>query len=92
VSDVVRAVDFQESARRKETGALVFSGNGIVPGSRLGTAQLVDVVPTLLLLADFDLAADLPGDVDYDILEPELRERFHGVVATYEPQPGDPLQ
>ncbi|GJM44212.1 MAG: hypothetical protein DHS20C21_10540 [Gemmatimonadota bacterium] len=94
VADVVRNVDFQESAQRKETGALVYSGQGIVPGARLGTAQLVDIVPTLLLLNDFDLAADLPGNVTYDILDGEIRDRFRGVVATYELPPlGDsPLQ
>jgi Type I phosphodiesterase / nucleotide pyrophosphatase len=87
VSDVVRTVDFRESAQRKATGAIVFAGKGIAPGASFGRVQLVDVVPTLLVLSGLDLAADLPGDVTYGALEPSAKNRFPGVVATYEPQP-----
>jgi hypothetical protein len=84
VHEVVRAIDFQESARRKETGALVFWGKGVAPGADLGTAQLVDIVPTMLLLSGLELAADLPGDVAYGALDESRRNSFPGVVATYE--------
>lgn len=84
VSDVVRTVDFRESAQRKETGAIVMEGRGILPGAEFGRIQLVDVVPTLLVLAGFELAADLPGDVATAALEESRRNRFPGMVATYE--------
>ncbi len=84
VEEVIRSVDFQESARRKETGALVFWGDGVAPGADLGTAQLVDIVPTVLMLNGLELAADLPGDVAYGALHEDRRQEFPRFVATYE--------
>lgn len=88
ISEVVRLVDLQESAQMKETGALVLAGQGVEPNTRVGTAELVDIVPTLLMLTGLDLATDLPGDVVYEALEESHRNRFPGVVATYEPMDG----
>jgi len=86
VTEVVRTVDFRESAQRKATGAIVLAGKGVAPGGAgFGRVQLVDIVPTLLVLCGMDLAADLPGDVAYGALDPSIRDTFPGVVATYEP-------
>jgi hypothetical protein len=84
VADAIRAVEFQESAQMKETGALVIAGRGIVPGRRFEGASLLDIVPTLLVLNGLDLAADLPGDVIYAALADEYRDIIPGFVATYE--------
>ncbi|MGH2571735.1 MAG: alkaline phosphatase family protein [bacterium] len=84
VSEAIRAVEFQESAQMKETGALVIAGKGVVPGRRFEGASLLDIVPTLLVLNGLDLAADLPGDVIYAALSDEYRDIIPGFVATYE--------
>jgi arylsulfatase A-like enzyme len=84
LASIVRAVEFQESAQMKETGALVMSGKGVTPGRRIEKAHLLDLVPTVLVLTGLDLAADLPGDVIHEALEPNLRDRIPGVVATYD--------
>jgi hypothetical protein len=84
VREIVRAVKMQESAQPAETGALVLAGRGVEPGRRFEGAHLLDLVPTLLVLEGLDLAADLPGDVIADALDPSLRDRIPGVVATYD--------
>ncbi len=84
VSEIVRTVEFQESARLRETGALVMCGRGVEPGSRFDGAHLLDLVPTLLVLSELDIAADLPGDVIHAALDSSLRDRIPGVVATYD--------
>jgi hypothetical protein len=84
VSEIVRAVDFDESGQVTETGTLVLAGKGVYPGRRFEGASLLDLVPTLLVLNGFDLAADLAGDVIKDALDEELGHRIPGVIATYE--------
>jgi hypothetical protein len=84
VSEVIRTVEFQESSEITETGTLVLNGDGIQPGRRLDGANLLDLVPTLLVLNGLDLAADLAGDVIDDALAEHVRNRIPGVVATYE--------
>jgi hypothetical protein len=84
VGEAIRAVELQESAQMKETGALVIAGNGVVPGRQFEGASLLDIVPTLLVLNGLDLAADLPGDVIYAALEDSYRDTIPGFVATYE--------
>jgi hypothetical protein len=84
VSEVVRDVEFQESAQMRGTGALVLRGEGVEPGTRFEQASALDLVPTLLVLTGLDLAADLPGDVIETALEESLRRKIPGVVATYE--------
>jgi hypothetical protein len=84
VADAIRAVEFQESAQMKETGALVIAGKGVVPGRRFEGASLLDIVPTLLVLNGLDLAGDLPGDVIYAALDDERRDIIPGFIATYE--------
>ena len=81
--DVVRTVEFQESARMKETGALVMAGSGVLPG-RFDDASLIDLVPTLLVLNGLDLALDLPGEVIDGILPDSVHDRIPGFVATYD--------
>ena len=84
VPEVLRAVEFPESAQLEETGALVMTGTGVEPGRHLEGANLLDLVPTLLVLNGLDLAADLPGEVIRSALAPELRDRIPGMVATYD--------
>jgi hypothetical protein len=84
IADIVRAAEIQESAQMKDTGALVMAGRGVAAGAHLDGADLLDVVPTLLVLSGLDLAADLPGTVLYAALDRELSRRIPGVVATYE--------
>jgi hypothetical protein len=84
VDEAVRAVEFQESAQMKETGALVIAGVGVVPGRQFVDASLLDIVPTLLVLNGLNLAADLPGDVIQAALEGDFRDRIPGFIATYE--------
>lgn len=90
VSEVVRAVEIQESSQMRETGALVLAGRGIRPGSRIENASLLDLVPTVLALTDFDLAADMPGDVIESALLEPLVNKMPGFVLSYEP-PGSEL-
>ncbi len=85
VSDVVRAIEIQESSQMKETGAIVLAGKGVVPGGRIAGASLLDLVPTLLALSDFDLAADMPGDVIEAALTEPFAHQLPGFVASYEP-------
>jgi hypothetical protein len=47
----------------------------------------MDLVPTLLALTDFELAADMPGNVIESALLQPLHERLPGFVASYEPEP-----
>lgn len=84
VSELVRTVEFQESADMVETGTLVMNGRGIEPGTRFVSANLLDLVPTLLVLNRLELAADLPGNVIEDALRADVRDRFPDVIATYE--------
>ena len=84
VTEVIRDVEFQESAQMRGTGALVLHGKGVKPSSRFDQASTLDLVPTLLVLTGLDLAADLPGDVIDTVLEESLRRKIPGVVATYE--------
>jgi hypothetical protein len=86
VSDIVRAVETQESSQMKETGAIVLSGKGVKAGVRLEGASVLDLVPTLLALTDFDLAADMPGNVIESALVEPLHEKLPGFVASYEPE------
>lgn len=85
VSEVVRAVENQESSQMREMGALVLAGKGVLPGRRIEQASLLDLVPTLLVLTEFDLAADMPGNVIESALAVPLTERLPGFVTTYEP-------
>jgi hypothetical protein len=84
LSELVRKVELQESAQMQETGTLVLNGRGISPGTKFDDANLLDLVPTLLMLNRLDLAADLIGDVIEDALDDDVRDRIPGVVATYE--------
>jgi arylsulfatase A-like enzyme len=84
VSEIVRGVDFDESGQVTETGTLVLAGKGVYPGRRFEGASILDLVPTLLVLNGFDLAADLAGDVITESLDEELEHRIPGVIATYE--------
>ncbi len=86
VADVVRAVETQESSQMKETGALVIAGKGVRAGTRFDGASVLDLVPTLLALTDFDLAADMSGNVIEAALVEPLHEKLPGFVATYEPE------
>jgi arylsulfatase A-like enzyme len=86
VSEVVRAVEIQESSQMKEMGALVLAGKGVVPGRKIEHASLLDLVPTLLVLTDFDLAADMPGMVIESALAVPLSVKLPGFVASYEPE------
>jgi hypothetical protein len=85
VSEIVRAVENQESSQMREVGALVLAGKGILPGRRIEHATLLDLVPTLLVLTNLDLAADMPGNVIESALAVPLTERLPGFVTTYEP-------
>jgi hypothetical protein len=85
LDDLVRSMEFQESSRTVETGALVLSGRRVAPGTHFENADLLDLMPTMLALNEMDLAADLAGDVIQESLEEALRHRIPGVVATYEP-------
>jgi hypothetical protein len=69
----------------REMGALVLAGKGVLPGRRIEQASLLDLVPTLLVLTEFDLAADMPGNVIESALAVPLTERLPGFVTTYEP-------
>jgi hypothetical protein len=83
LSEVIRAADMQESGQMNETGALAITGRGVSPG-RLDGAQLLDIMPTLLVLNELDLAADLSGDVLEAALQTPLLDRIPGYVATYD--------
>lgn len=85
VSEVVRAVELQESSQMDETGALVLSGKGVVRGGRIAASSLLDLVPTLLALTDCPLAADMPGNVIESALAEPLNEKLPSFVASYEP-------
>jgi hypothetical protein len=85
VSEIVRAVENQESSQMKEMGALVLCGKGILPGRRIEQATLLDLVPTLLVLTEFDLAADMPGNVIESALAVPLSQKLPGFVSSYEP-------
>ena len=85
VSEIVRAVENQESSQMREMGALVLAGKGVLPGRRIEHATLLDLVPTLLVLTDFDLAADMPGNVIESALSVPLSEKLPHFVTTYEP-------
>jgi hypothetical protein len=91
LEDVIRPLELQESAKVRETGAIVLNGEGVTPGREFAGCGLLDVVPTLLVLNGLDLAADLPGDVVKAALEPDLLDRVPGMVATYDvpPIPGN---
>jgi hypothetical protein len=91
VREIVRTVEISESARVLETGALVLNGRGVLPDRRFDDCGLLDIVPTLLVLTGMDLAADMPGDVLHDALDPSLRDRVPGMVATYDDAPTLPL-
>jgi hypothetical protein len=91
VREIVRTVEISESARVLETGALVLNGRGVLPDTRFDDCGLLDVVPTLLVLTGMDLAADMPGDVLHGALDPKLRDRVPGMVATYDDAPAIPL-
>ena len=85
VSEIVRAVENQESSQMREMGALVLAGKGVLPGRRIEHATLLDLVPTLLVLTELDLAADMPGNVIESALVVPLSEKLPGFVSTYEP-------
>ncbi len=87
MTEVIRDVEFQESAQMRGTGAIVLHGKGVEPGTRFEQANALDIVPTLLVLTGLDLAADLSGDVIASALEESLRRKIPGVVATYETPP-----
>lgn len=68
-------------------GFLVFWGSGIRAGVRLTSAEVVDLAPTLLVLAGEPIARDMDGRV----LAEAFDERFTRgtsipVVATFEPE------
>ena len=83
LASVIRSTEMQESAQINDSGALVLAGRGVAPG-RIDGADLVDIMPTLLVLKELDLAADLPGDVIETALATPLLDRVPGYVATYE--------
>lgn len=85
VSEIVRAMENQESSQMREMGALVLAGKGVLPGRRIEHATLLDLVPTLLVLTDLDLAADMPGNVIESALSVPLSEKLPRFVTTYEP-------
>jgi hypothetical protein len=92
VREIIREVELSESARVLETGALVLNGKGVMPDHRFDDCDLLDIVPTLLVLTGMDLAADMPGDVLTEALDRPLRDRIPGMVATYDAvEPAPPV-
>lgn len=60
---------------RGPDGVLLLLGEGVRAGSRIGSAELVDVVPTLLYGLGFPIARDLDGAVLTNAFEPAFLER-----------------
>ena len=83
----VRAVPPSASPDAGADGFLVLAGAGIRAGVRLTSAQLLDLAPTLLVLAGEPMARDMDGRV----LAEAFDERFAGsasisIVTTFEPE------
>jgi hypothetical protein len=60
---------------RGPDGVLLLLGEGVRPGSRMGSAELVDLVPTLLYGLGFPIARDLDGAVLTNAFETAFRDR-----------------
>ncbi|TDI11936.1 MAG: tetratricopeptide repeat protein [Acidobacteria bacterium] len=68
-------------------GILYLYGNGVIAGTRLVDATILDIAPTLLALSGVPAAEDMPGRVLTEALELEPPAR----VATYERAAGTAL-
>jgi predicted AlkP superfamily phosphohydrolase/phosphomutase len=74
------------SGHHRLEGIIGLYGRGVKRGSRIASAGLVDVLPTLLRLLDVPIAQDLEGRVIADALDAGfLGSRPAASVATYGP-------
>jgi len=69
-------------------GILILAGPTIRPGVRLEGAHVLDVTPTVLHLQGLPVAADMPGRVLTEALDPELLSRLPvRTLPTFETTP-----
>lgn len=81
-----RGLDPSASPEAAGEGFVIFHGSGIRAGMRLTSAEVLDLAPTLLVLAGEPMARDMDGRVLSEVLD----ERFAvstsiPIVTTFEP-------
>ena len=82
-----------------DTGILIMHGPGVSKGTELDSAEVKDLMPTLLVMSGVPPADDLDGRVLVDAFEPALQswtaELIANPIDSYEGlvlRPGDPVE
>jgi predicted AlkP superfamily phosphohydrolase/phosphomutase len=80
--------EYEDSGSHRPDGILVLAGPGIQPGADLREANVADILPTLLTLADLPVPAGLDGRVLAEVFTPRQRAQ----VRRAELAPGEQAQ
>lgn len=82
-----RGRDPEASPEGSEVGFVIFHGSGIRAGMRLTSADVLDLAPTLLVLAGEPIARDMDGRVLAEVLDERFaRSTSIPIVTTFEPE------
>lgn len=86
---IIGPSEYQDSGGHRPEGILVMAGPDIEAGVRIDDAQVVDVLPTMLALADLPVPADLDGRPLLNALTGERRAAVRFVEAEAEVKAGE---
>ena len=68
--------EYEDSGTHREKGILVLAGPDIQTGKNIPAAQLEDILPTMLALADIPVPAYIDGTPLQEIFDPQLKKRI----------------
>jgi predicted AlkP superfamily phosphohydrolase/phosphomutase len=74
--------EYDDSGTHRIDGILVMAGSGIKQGERIQGAQVADITPTLLALADVPVPNDLDGRILEEALSDEQKNRIQRIKPT----------
>ncbi|MBS1249353.1 MAG: hypothetical protein MAG431_00931 [Chloroflexi bacterium] len=88
--DLLGPSEYGDSGAHREEGMLVLSGPDIRQGQRITSAQLEDVLPTMLTLADIPIPSSLDGDPLEEVFDHQRRQRIRFLEKDEEGRPAEP--
>ena len=68
--------EYEDSGTHREKGIIVMAGPDIQKGQKLASAELIDILPTLLVLADVPVPAYVDGHPLQEVFSQALKERI----------------
>jgi len=74
--------EYDDSGTHRTDGILVMAGPGIKQGGRIQGAQVADITPTLLALANIPVPNDLDGRILEEVLSDDQKNRIQRITPT----------